>query len=108
MQPALVVEFLHIRKQVTPGFVAGGIGSVMHQLGLERVEEAFHRRIVQRVGPPAHGRRDAGFVQCCLVVAASVLLGFNRSSQRLRAPTVTLRQASRQAFSSPGFSADGR
>jgi len=34
--------------------------------------------------------------------------GFNRSSQRLRAPTVTLRQASRQAFSSPGFSADGR
>jgi putative transposase len=35
-------------------------------------------------------------------------LGFNQSPQRLRAPTVAPRQASRRASSNPEFSADGR
>ena len=33
----------------------------------------LHGRVVQRVGPPAHGRGDAGFVQRRLVVSAGML-----------------------------------
>ena len=68
-----IVPALDIREQVALGLVPGGVGPVVHQLGLQRVEEAFHRRVVQRVGPPAHGRGDACAVQRRLVVTASVL-----------------------------------
>ena len=53
MKALVIVETLDIREQVALGVVPGGVGPMMYQLGLQRVEEAFHWHVVQRVGPPA-------------------------------------------------------
>jgi hypothetical protein len=54
MKALAVVETLDVGEQATLGLVPGGIGPVVHQLVFQRVEEALHRRVVQRVGSPAH------------------------------------------------------
>ena len=90
MKALAIVEALDIREQVAFGLVVGGVGPVMHQLGLQRVKEALHRRVVQRIGPPAHGRRDACCFQGCLVVAAGLLDATVGMLDQARARPLTL------------------
>src|SRR5512132_192020 len=45
-EPLTVVVSFDIGEQVSLGRLAGRIGGVVNQLGFERVEPAFHRRIV--------------------------------------------------------------
>lgn len=73
MKALSVVEALDVGEQVALGLIPGGIGPVMHQLGFQRMEEALHWRVVQRVGPPAHRRDDGCFGQRRLVVTAGIL-----------------------------------
>src|SRR5512132_3151630 len=46
VEPLTVVVSFDIGEQVSLGRLAGRIGGVVNQLGFERVEPAFHRRIV--------------------------------------------------------------
>lgn len=73
MQPPSVVPAFHVGEQVAPGLIVGGVGSVVDQLGLQRMEEAFHGRVVQCVLAPAHGWPDAGAGQHVLLVGAGIL-----------------------------------
>jgi len=73
MKALAMVKAFHIHERVALGLVAGGVGPVVDQLGLQRVKEALHGRVVQRVGAPAHGRGDAAAGQCRLLVAAGIL-----------------------------------
>jgi hypothetical protein len=55
-----IVEALDEGKDIALGFGAGLVVAVMDELGLEGVEEAFHRCVVVAVGLAAHGCGDAG------------------------------------------------
>jgi hypothetical protein len=54
---------------------------MMHQLGLQGVEKALHRRIIPTVSLAAHRADDAVLGELFLVGASGVLGGFKRSSQ---------------------------
>ena len=68
-----VVEDLVIFDDALPSLDACRESAVMHKLVFQPSPEAFHWRVVHRVGLPAHGRGDADLAQRRLVVAASVL-----------------------------------
>ena len=44
---------------VMPGLVLGGPVVLVDELDLQRVEEAFHLRVIVAVADPAHGRHGA-------------------------------------------------
>ena len=108
MPPAPVVEDFDVFEQRRPGLPPRPEPGPVNQLGLERAEERFHRRIVVAVALAAHGGPQAMAVEDLAVRAAGVLGGFKRSSQQ---PLVALpyrwigasRPAPRPGFSSPGF-----
>ena len=55
-----IVEPFDVTEQIMPGVSAGCVDTMMHPLGLERVEETLHRSIVQAIALAAHGRGYAG------------------------------------------------
>src|SRR5204863_2070863 len=68
-----VVEAFDIAKDIALGFCSCGVLPVMDELGFERVEEAFHRRIVVAVGLSAHGRLEASALKGATIVARGIL-----------------------------------
>jgi hypothetical protein len=44
--PLAIVENLNVLENVVPGFVAGLVVAMMHQLGFQCVEKTFHRRVL--------------------------------------------------------------
>src|SRR5580704_14200252 len=59
VEAAGIVEALDVLEQVAPGIGASGINPVMDPLGLERVKEALHRRVVETIAFAAHRWSDA-------------------------------------------------
>jgi hypothetical protein len=60
METVGVIEAFDVGEQVAPGLMPGGIDAVVHTLGFESVEEAFHRCIFPAIAFPAHGGKDVG------------------------------------------------
>jgi hypothetical protein len=54
VEAAGIIEALDVLEQVAPGIGASGINPVMDPLGLERVKEALHRRVVETIAFAAH------------------------------------------------------
>jgi hypothetical protein len=62
----------------------GGMDTLPDELDLEGMKEAFHWRIVPDISGPAHRAGDVVISHQPLKLIATVLGGFNRSSQHLR------------------------
>src|SRR5919197_6726895 len=73
MQPVRVVKTFNKGKQIPPRLVAGSVGAVADELGLERVEEALGRRVVERIATPAHRADEAGRAEVSLEGLGGVL-----------------------------------
>jgi len=54
MASLAIVEDFDEFENVVPGFVAGLVVAMMHQLGFQCVEKTFHRRIIPTVSLAAH------------------------------------------------------
>ena len=54
MPSLTVVEHLHIVEQAGSGLIARLVITVHDQIGLERVEEAFHGRIIPAITLATH------------------------------------------------------
>ncbi len=81
MDGLAIAEAFDVLKQVL-FCLSGCVGTVMNQLGFERVEKAFHRRIVPAIAFARHGGRYAGSGQRLLIITRCILGGFKRSSQQ--------------------------
>ena len=68
-----IVEALDVVEHVGSGFVTRAIGFARRALGLERGEEALHRRVVPHVARPAHAADHAMIDQQALELLAGVL-----------------------------------
>ena len=73
-----IVERLDVEKHVCLRLVAGVVHTVMHQLALQRAEEAFHRRIVVPTPGTVHTGADAMVLWQQLVRLVSVLAALIR------------------------------
>jgi len=69
---SVVVSF-DVDKDIAFGFFSCRILTVMDELGFERVEEAFHRRIVVAVGLAAHRGLEAGGLRHLAAVRRGIL-----------------------------------
>ena len=76
-----IVEGLEVIEELTARRGPRGPGRVVDELDLQRGEEALGDGVVPAVAPPAHTADDAVLREHPLVIAAGVLLKFNRSSQ---------------------------
>ena len=54
MDPPAVIVTLDIRKQIASGILAGRPSPLANEFDLERVEKAFHGRIVVAARRPTH------------------------------------------------------
>ena len=77
MTTVRVVEASDVVVDREPGFVLGGPGTAMDQLGLERGEEALGHRVVPAVADAAHAADDAtrgklGAIQLTRVLATPI------------------------------------
>lgn len=54
-----IVEPLDVVEHICCGLVPGAVGFALDALGLQRREEALHRRIVPNVVGSAHAAEDA-------------------------------------------------
>ena len=79
----VIVEGLDVLEERGSGLAPRGEPCSVLDLGFERAEEAFHRRVVQAVALTAHGGVDAVEPEQLAIVTANVLGGFKRSSQHL-------------------------
>ena len=61
MAPTQIVEPFDVIEHVGPGLVARSVDLVGGALGLERGEEAFHRRVVPDIAAERERARDAVF-----------------------------------------------
>src|SRR6266852_1116428 len=78
-----VVEDLQVLEDSVVGVRARRPVRLVREFDLERREEALGDRVVPAVAAPAHAHDDAVGVEHGAVVAARVLLRFNRSSRRV-------------------------
>lgn len=60
MEPGSVVKDLDEGEDIALGFGAGLVIAMMDELGLQGMEEAFHRGVVVAIGLAAHRCGDAG------------------------------------------------
>src|SRR5580765_5968810 len=58
MTPGRIVEPLDVVEHICSGLVPGAIYFAGGALGLQRREEAFHRRVVPHIAGPAHAASD--------------------------------------------------
>jgi len=68
-----VVEAFDVLRDRALGRRARGELALMHELGLERSEEALHHALSQQFPPQADAAGDPGLFQCPTVVVARVL-----------------------------------
>src|SRR5260370_41428363 len=59
MTPGRIVEPLDVVEHICSGLVPGAVGFALDALGLQRREEAFHRRIVPNIAGSAHAANNA-------------------------------------------------
>lgn len=78
-----IVEPLDVVEHVCAGLVAGAVGPSPDALGLERGEEALHRRVVPDVSRAAHGACDAMIGHQALEGLAGILAALIRVVQQL-------------------------
>ena len=83
MFPERVIEPLDVIEDIGSGLLPGPVDRASAALGLQRREEAFHRRVVPAFTAPAHAAGDILALQQLLELVAGLLGGFNRSSQHL-------------------------
>ena len=81
MPAPAIVEGLDVLEDCPPRGLPGREAGAVDELGLERAEEAFHRRVVEAVALAAHGLDEPVPGQRRPVGQARVLGGFTRSSQ---------------------------
>ena len=68
-----IVETFNVVEDIGLGFISRSIKLPCRSFGLERGEEALHRRIVPHVACPAHGADDAVISHQPLELFAGVL-----------------------------------
>ena len=73
MEPGSIVEAFDEGKNIALGFCSCRVFPVMDELGLEGVEEALHRGVVEAVGLAAHRGGDAGGPQDVAVITRGIL-----------------------------------
>src|SRR4051794_622570 len=78
-----IVEPLDIVEHIRPGLVSGAIYFASGPLGLQRREEALHRRIVPDVAGSAHAADDAAVDHQPLELLAGVLAALIGVMQQL-------------------------
>src|SRR5438445_10863023 len=81
MSPLPVVEDLEVIEQFGARCRPRGPRRVVDELDLQRREGTLGHGVVPAIAPAAHAAHDPVLGQGALVVAAGVLLKFNRSSQ---------------------------
>ena len=100
MTSGRIVEPLDVVEHIRPGLVPGAIDFAGGAFGLQRREEALHRRVVPDIAGSAHAANDAAVGHQLLELLAGVLGGFKRSSQQsLCWPIEAIGQAPLQVFS---------
>src|SRR6188508_2645129 len=72
MTALTVVEDLHVFEQACARLFTGAVVAMHHELGLERMEEAFHRRVIPTVGPAAHALTNTVAREQCAISAHRV------------------------------------
>jgi hypothetical protein len=82
MAPDHIVEPLDVVEHICPGLVPGAIDFTRGPLGLQRREEALHRRVVPNIAGSAHAANDAVGHQT-LELLAGVLAALIRVMQQL-------------------------
>src|SRR5438034_361720 len=83
MEPRAVVEALDVLEHAAARLRPGIEGEVIEPLGLQGMEEALRRCIVETIAGPAHAADHPVLIEELLVVGARVGGEFNRSSQHL-------------------------
>lgn len=73
MAPDGVVEPLDVVEHICLGLVPGAIGFPLCALGLQRGEEALHRRVIADITGPAHAANDAAIGHQALELVAGIL-----------------------------------
>lgn len=73
MAPPRVVEPLDVVEYIGAGGIAGAVDLASSPLGLQRREEALHRRAVSDVASPAHQADDSVIEDQALELLTSVL-----------------------------------
>ena len=73
MSAAEIVEPLDVVEHIGPGLVSRPVQFSRRPLGLERREEAYHRRIIPDVAGARQAARDAMFCHQALALLARVL-----------------------------------
>ena len=68
-----IVEDLDVLEECGSGLSPHGEPGSMHELGFERAEEAFHRRVVQAISLTTHGSLDAVEPEQLSIVATGIL-----------------------------------
>jgi hypothetical protein len=76
-----VVTSFDVVEHIGSCLVSGPVGFAFRPFGLERREEALHRRVVPDITGTAHAADDAVVGHQTLELLAGVLGGFKRSSQ---------------------------
>lgn len=79
-----VIEHFDILEDLPPGFVPGGVVLMIHELALERPEEAFDTGIIPAVASTAHAGRDAVRSEQLLVPRGGILTAAVRVMQEPR------------------------
>lgn len=84
MEPGSIVEALDVGEEIALGLGVGLIFAVMDELGLQGMEEAFHRRVVEAVGLAA--RRCARQLQGLSDIGVRRIAHRDRSGGPIRRP----------------------
>jgi hypothetical protein len=68
-----IVKQFYVAENTDSGFIASFIVFKMNPLGLQRMKETFHRRIIPTVTLPAHAAYDPQFPQLLLISSGGIL-----------------------------------
>ena len=77
MEPLTIIISFNVGEQVTFGRLAGCIGGMVDEFGLEGMEPAFHRRIVPAIAPATHAADDSVLGQDALEITNDLTIPWN-------------------------------
>jgi hypothetical protein len=73
MTTGSIIEHFDPFKNILPGLFPSAVAPMLHELGFQRMNEAFDHGIVPAVPPPTHARRQAVTGQHLAVQGGGVL-----------------------------------
>ncbi len=82
MTPLLVIKHLFVFKNTLSRLITRPVAIVMRVFGLQGMEEALHRRVVQTIAFAAHARRHTVIVQEPVVLGRAVFHALIGMEQR--------------------------